>query len=160
MPDHRHERVDPGVAARGGQLQLLGGGDGLGVEVVDDLHVVGHEAHRHHHDRAGAPVAEPLEVVVDVGLEPGDADPLTASSTRLVRVPPPGLLPDPLDDLGGDAAVLRDVRAAVGPAALVHGQRDRVRDEHEVRPVAHGVRQLRQRGGASTTGSTKPGWLK
>src|SRR4051812_11134153 len=49
---HRDEaRVQAGRRRAGeGQSELLGCGTCLGVEVVDDLHVVGDEADRHHHD--------------------------------------------------------------------------------------------------------------
>ena len=72
LAHHRHEAVvDPGG---GGTDRLdaepLGRGEGLGVEVVDDLHVVGDEADRHQHDLADAVGRELLEVVVDVRFEP------------------------------------------------------------------------------------------
>ena len=61
------------------------------------------------------------------------------------RVATTGLPPHPLDDLGGDAAVLLDVGAAVRAASLVHRQRDRVGDERQVGALAHVVGQLGQR---------------
>ena len=48
----------PAVAARrDGQAEPLGGGQRLGVEVVDDLHVVGDEADRDQHDGRDAVLA-------------------------------------------------------------------------------------------------------
>ena len=43
---------------------------GLGVQVVDDLHVVADEADRHEHHAGGAFPGEPFEMVADIGLEP------------------------------------------------------------------------------------------
>ena len=64
----------PGVAARlTGNDSRSAVASGLGVEVVDDLHVVGDEADRHDHRGARAVLGELLEVVVDVGLEPRHA---------------------------------------------------------------------------------------
>ena len=105
-----------------------------------------------------------LEVVVDVGLEPRHVRrPGPRAEDQLVRRSG-GRSParDPLDDLVGDAAVLGDVGAAVGPAGVVHRRRDRVGDEQQVR-VAAGRRRGSSASAASvasTIGSTKPGWLK
>src|SRR5699024_5363969 len=64
VDQHRHEG---GVGAGGGgaderQVQLLGGGRGLRVKVVDDLHVIGDEADGGGDDAAdglGAQLLEP-----------------------------------------------------------------------------------------------------
>ena len=69
------DRDEARVGAGGGgagevQADLGGGRGGLGVEVVDDLHVVGDEADRHEHDRGRAGAGQLADPVVDVGLEP------------------------------------------------------------------------------------------
>ena len=146
---HRHEpRVDPRRGrADARQAELLRGRQRLGVEVVDDLHVVGDEADRHDHHAGGVLPRQIMQVVVDVGLEPRHvrrAGP--RAEHQLAAVPGAGLLPHPLDDLGGDAAVLGDVGAAARPARLVHRARDRVRHEHQVRLASYLVGQLGQPG--------------
>ena len=87
---------------------------GLGVEVVDDLHVVGDEADRAPARPPGtAARREPLEVVVDVGLQPRLARRPGAAAVDQVPVAVECRSPPrPRGDLGGDVAVLADVGAA------------------------------------------------
>ena len=103
-------------------------------------------------------------MVVDVGLEPRH---LRRTGPRAVdervRVAAPGLLPHPLDDLGHRAAVLvRRRRRRCGRCASFIDSRDRVGHEDQVGALADARRAARpaRPGSASTTGSTKPGWLK
>jgi len=133
--------------ARDGQSEPLRGGHRLGVEVVGDLHVVGDEPDRHHHHRGRARGVQLLEVVVDVRLEPRDVRGAGARAVdELGLVPAARLLTHPFDDLLEDAAVLVDVRVALGPARRRHRLGQRVRDEREVRVLAHGLGEPRERG--------------
>ena len=138
----------------------------LGVQIVDDLHVVGDEADRHEDHSRRARRVQGREVVVDVGLEPG-----------LGRRPGPGAegeVPGPAgaggrrrppSDLGGELTVLRGVRAAARARAVVHRGRDGVRDEDQpgtrraplpgAAPGPH--RRLRSSGRRSPGGRSRPG---
>ena len=137
----------PGVAARRHrEREPVGGGPGLGVEVVEDLHVVGDEADGHEHRGAGAVLGELLEVVVDVGLEPGHLRrPGPRAEHQPRRVLASDLLTDPLGHDGRGGAVLAEVGPAPRTAALVHVDRDRVGDEDQVGAVADVVGQLGER---------------
>ena len=87
----------PGVRhPYGVEAQPLGGRHRLGVEVVDDLHVVRDEADRDQHDRTHPFARETLEVVVDVGLEPRHLGRSGArAEDEVVVEPPAGDLGDP-----------------------------------------------------------------
>ncbi len=93
------------------------------------------------------PGGERLEVVVDVGLEPRHVRGAGAGAVdELVPGTGPGLLPDPVDDLGHHAAVLLDVGVALGTGRPRHLGRDRVGDEDQLDAVTVGVVELGQRG--------------
>ena len=135
LAHHRHE---PRVGARrrhpyGVQAEPLGGRQGLGVEVVDDLHVVGDEADRDQHHRPTPSAGELLEVVVDVGLEPRHLRRAGArAEDQVVVVAASGGRGDAVGDVRRGVEVLGDVGTAQRPAAVVHRDRDRVRDEDAV----------------------------
>ena len=116
VADRGHEpRVDAGGGGPDERApELLGGRRGLGVEVVDDLHVVGDETDRHHHDGRAALAGQVSRWSLTSGSSHGDvrrAGP--RAEHQVARVAVAGLEADPLHDLVGDAAVLRDVRLAV-----------------------------------------------
>ena len=118
------------------QPQLLRRRLGLGVEVVDDLHVVGDEPDGHHHHRRHTVGGELLEVVVDVGLEPRGAR--RAGPRAVDELPRQALVPR-LESGHHEArglevlvAVGADTRAA---ARVVHRVGDRVGHEDDVRVV-------------------------
>ena len=142
------------VGADRPDAEAFGGGHRLGVEVVDDLHVVGDEADGHEHHLGHAVAGQLLEVVVDVGLEPRRRRrPRARAVDEVVPVAAAGGLLHPGRDLVGGAAVLADVRRArlagrvLRAAALAHRARDGVRDEDQPRTVA-AVGQLGEGGDA------------
>ena len=110
LADHPHEgRVGPrrpgaheAEAERGGALA------GLGIEVVDDLHVVGHEADGRH-DHVGDPLGpEGVEVIEDVRLEPR----LLRRAAPALVDERPGLVRHRRRHQGARLAELRDVVGA------------------------------------------------
>lgn len=138
-----------GPAHRQAQLRRLG--RGLGVEVIEDLHVVRHEPDGRHHDGGHALAVQLLQVVADVGLQPWD---VRGAGAGLVDQPPrvvdAGPLPYGVGDQLGDVQVLAHVRAAL--PVLLDGARgvggrdgDGVRAEREVGAVAHVLGEVCQR---------------
>ena len=146
LADHGHEpRVDPrGRHPFEREPDPVGGRPGLGVEVVDDLHVVGHEPDRDHHHRRHPVGGQRHQVVVDVRLQPrhlGWARP--GAVDEVVAVLPAGTARDAVRDEPGGVDVLAGVAAAarvlgVPAAGRVHRLRDRVGDEDQARTVASG----------------------
>ena len=106
------------------QPEPLGGLPGLDVQVEQHLEVIRDEADRRDHYRALPARGERLEVVGDVGVEPGH---LRRAAAALVD-------DRPVNDADG----LRDEPCRLGELGLVgavlgHRNRDRVRGEREVR---------------------------
>ena len=155
----------PAVAARAnGRPSSLGGLQRLGVEVVDDLHVVGDEADRHHHHRR-TPLwrASASQVVVDVGLEPRHvrrAGP--RAEDQVAAVPGAGLLAAPARrSRRRRCGAGRRRRRPRGPLAsfIAVGIECVTNTRCASRRTSSGSSASPDRV-ASTIGSTKPGWLK
>ena len=110
----------------------LGGLGGLGVEVVDDLHVVGHEPDGDDdHGRGGRLRRELLDAVVHVRLEPGLARRTRAGAEdQLTAQLDTELGADGRVEAPGQPHVLVGVEVALAvtrPGRVVHRERDRVR---------------------------------
>ena len=135
-PPRRSSGWTPAVAARAKcQPELGRRSRRLGVEVVDDLHVVGDEADRHDDD-AGRAAGRPARSrwSLTSGSSQGSPESRTGCSRRAPRArSTPVRRGTSSATSAATVAVLRDVGAAVGSGALGHRGRDRVGDEDKQR---------------------------
>ncbi len=138
----------------------------LGVEVVPDLHVVGHEPDRDDHGRRGARLGQVAEVVEHIGFEPRlGGRPAPALVDQMPRADPSYVRSEISAAASASSAAYRPPGPGApfpgGPLFVRHGQRHAVRGEHQVRAVADVGRQLASAARVfSANGSMNPGWLK
>ncbi len=150
-------RTNDGVGADGrdadvGQTQLVGRRLRLGVEVVDDLHVVADEPDGRRDDGADPGGRELAHAVVDVGLEPRlGRRPRARAEDELARQVAPEDAVRLLRQPGREREVLALVEVALTvarPRRVVHGVGDGVRDEEQrdlgVRGAVEGAERPRR----------------
>ncbi len=111
LPDHGDEaRVESdGRGPLDDQAELIGPGFGLGVEVVHHLHVVGDEADRSNDHGWGADLVLGVEMIKNVGFEPGN---LRGAAAALEDERPLAVRVDPFaaDSTGNPTARLSVVK--------------------------------------------------
>ena len=160
LGDHGDE---PRVAARGGrpgegQTQRVGGLGRLDVQVVPDLHVVGHEPDRDHHHGLRPGLGQLTQVVADVGFEPrlgGRTAPALVGQRPRVRA-----IAGPFGHQAGGLGQLGYIAVgAPGPAGLRHRDRDAVRREHQVGVVPQVGGERGQRGARARGERLDEAWV-
>ena len=145
--DHGDERR---VAAGGGrpgegQAQRVGRLGRLDVQVVPDLHVVGHEPDGDHHHGLRPGLGQLTQVIADVGFQPrlgGRTAPALVGQRPRVRA-----TAGPFGNQAGGLGQLGHVPVrSPRPAGLGHRDRDAVRGEHQVGVVPQVGGERGQRG--------------